>query len=112
MTYIVLWVLPLVTVLQPILRFRAICEHGAVTDFSSPLTAARTNLGPAILRWLLFPHHVNYHVEHHMYPAIPHYNLPVCHREMADRGLFAGAQVIPVSETVRRVFADPVPATG
>src|SRR6185437_14394642 len=27
--YLVLWVLPLLTVLQPILRLRAICEHGA-----------------------------------------------------------------------------------
>jgi hypothetical protein len=42
--YLVLWVLPLVTLLQAILRLRAICEHGAVTDFTSPLTAARTNL--------------------------------------------------------------------
>src|SRR4051812_8224309 len=47
--YLVLWILPLVTVVQAILRLRAICEHGATTDFSSPLTAARTNLVP---RWL------------------------------------------------------------
>ncbi|PON19444.1 fatty acid desaturase [Candidatus Entotheonella serta] len=37
--YVLLWLLPLVTILQPILRFRAICEHGAVTNFASPLTA-------------------------------------------------------------------------
>ena len=37
--YLVLWVLPMLTVLQVILRLRAICEHGAVTDLSSPLTA-------------------------------------------------------------------------
>ncbi|TMH70044.1 MAG: fatty acid desaturase, partial [Betaproteobacteria bacterium] len=54
--YLVLWVLPLVTVVQAILRLRAIAEHGATTDFSSPLTAARTNLGPGWLRWLIFPH--------------------------------------------------------
>src|SRR5207249_3729954 len=70
--YLVLWVLPLLTVLQPILRFRAICEHGAVRDLASPLKAARTNLAPAWLRWVLFPHHVGYHLEHHLYPAIPH----------------------------------------
>src|SRR6185503_11050317 len=38
--YLVLWVLPLVTVVQAILRLRAISEHGATSDFSSPLTAA------------------------------------------------------------------------
>jgi len=106
--YLVLWALPLVTVLQPILRFRAICEHGAVTDFSSPLTAARTNLAPAWLRWFLFPHHVNFHVEHHMYPAVPHYNLPACHDEMARRGILDRAEVRPVAETARLVFADRV----
>ena len=45
--YAVLWMLPAVTVLQVILRVRAICEHGAPRDHASPLTAARTNLaGP------------------------------------------------------------------
>ena len=33
--YLVLWILPLVTVVQAILRLRAIAEHGATTDFSS-----------------------------------------------------------------------------
>jgi fatty acid desaturase len=89
----VLWVLPLLTLLQPILRFRAICEHGAVRDEASPLLAARTNLAPRWVCWLLFPHHVNYHLEHHLYPAIPHYNLPRAHDEMKRRGLLENAEV-------------------
>lgn len=106
--YLILWPLPLLTLLQPILRFRAICEHGAVVDYGSALTAARTNTGPAWLRWLIFPHHVNFHVEHHLFPAIPHYNLPRCHREMKARGLLDGAEVRSVGATARIVFADPV----
>jgi len=51
--YLVLWILPLVTVVQAILRLRAICEHGATSDFSSPLTAARTTTCPPWLAWLL-----------------------------------------------------------
>jgi fatty acid desaturase len=58
--------------------------------FSSPLTAARTNTGPAWLEWLIFPHHVNYHIEHHLYASVPHYNLPALHREMAARGVLEG----------------------
>lgn len=108
--YLILWVLPLLTVLQAILRFRAICEHGAVTDLSSPLTAARTNTGPAWLMWLLFPHHVHYHVEHHMYPSIPHYNLPACHAAMHEHGLLDGAEVRPVLDTAKRIFAAPAQA--
>jgi fatty acid desaturase len=104
--YLVLWILPLVTVVQAILRLRAISEHGATTDFSSPLTAARTNLGPAWLQWLLFPHHVGYHIEHHLYASVPHYHLPRLHREMAARGVLDGAEVMPFGTTLGKIFAE------
>jgi fatty acid desaturase len=105
--YLVLWILPLATVVQAILRLRAIAEHGAATDFSSPLTAARTNTGPAWLEWLIFPHHVNYHIEHHLYASVPQYNLPRLHREMTQRGLLQGAELLPFRLTLKKVFADP-----
>ena len=104
--YLVLWVLPLVTVVQAILRLRAIAEHGATTDFSSPLTAARTNLGPGWLRWLIFPHNVNYHVEHHLYASVPQYHLPRLHAEMKRQGVLEGAEVIPFSATLSKIFAE------
>jgi fatty acid desaturase len=104
--YLVLWVLPLVTVVQAILRLRAIAEHGATTDFSSPLTAARTNLGPAWLRWLIFPHNVGYHIEHHLYASVPQHNLPELHREMESRGMLRGAEVLRFSETLEKIFAE------
>jgi len=104
--YLVLWVLPLVTVVQAILRLRAIAEHGATTDFSSPLTAARTNLGPAWLRWLIFPHQVNYHIEHHLYASVPHYHLPRLHMEMQRRGVLASAEVVSFDVTLGKIFAE------
>lgn len=110
--YLVLWILPLVTVVQAILRLRAIAEHGAPTDFSSPLTAARTNLGPAWLRWALFPHNVNYHVEHHLYASVPQYNLPALHREMEGRGILRGAEVIAFRATLGKIFAERSPRTA
>jgi fatty acid desaturase len=111
--YLVLWILPLVTVVQAILRLRAIAEHGATTDFSSPLTAARTNVAPAWLEWLIFPHHVNYHIEHHLYASVPHYNLPALHREMASRGALENAELLPFTGTLKKIFAErqrPAPA--
>jgi fatty acid desaturase len=105
--YLVLWVLPLATVVQAILRLRAIAEHGATTDFSSPLTAARTNVAPAWLAWLIFPHHVNYHIEHHLYASVPHYNLPALHREMRAHGVLESAEVIAFRATLGKIFAEP-----
>jgi fatty acid desaturase len=104
--YLVLWILPLATVVQAILRLRAIAEHGATTDFSSPLTAARTNLVPGWLGWLLFPHNVNYHIEHHLYASVPQYRLPALHRALADRGWLADAEAVPFGTTLRKIFAD------
>ena len=104
--YLVLWPLALVTLLQPLLRFRAICEHGAVVDENSPLKAARTNTGPGWLMWIVFPHDVNYHIEHHMYPSVPCYNLPECHREMVARGILDDAEVRPLTETAKLVFGE------
>jgi fatty acid desaturase len=106
--YLVLWILPLATVVQAILRLRAIAEHGATTDFSSPLTAARTNLAPPWVEWLIFPHQVNYHVEHHLYASVPHYRLRELHREMVARGVLEGAEVIRFRDTLGKIFADPV----
>jgi len=110
--YFVLWVLPAVTVLQAILRLRAICEHGAAADLSSPLTAARTHLPRFDAAWLvarpmLFPHHVNYHVEHHLYPAVPHYRLKQLHRVLDSQGLLEGAEVRAIGTTMRMIFSDP-----
>ena len=106
--YLVLWVLPLITVVQAILRLRAIAEHGATTDFSSPLTAARTNLGPVWLRWCIFPHNVNYHVEHHLYASVPQYNLPRLHAEMKRHGILDEAEVMPFGQTLAKIFAEKI----
>jgi fatty acid desaturase len=89
-----------------------------VTDLASPLTAARTTLTAgsrsgrssdallnALGRVLLFPHHVNYHVEHHLYPAVPHYHLPALHLALQRRGALGGAEVRDLRDTFGRVFA-------
>jgi fatty acid desaturase len=103
--YLVLWILPLVTIVQALLRLRAIAEHGAPGDLSSPLTAARTNVAPAWLEWLLFPHAVNFHIEHHLYASVPQHNLRELHREMVRAGVLEGAEVVPFPVTLRKIFS-------
>lgn len=108
--YLLFWFLPLVTVLQLLLRLRAVCEHGAVTDLSTPARAARTNLSPWLVRFFLFPHHMHYHVEHHLYPSVPHYRLAECHRELQRLGFLDDAEVVPTFRaTLRKIFAEPTP---
>ena len=109
--YLLLWILPALTVQAVILRLRAVAEHGAPSDVSTPLGAARTNIDlPLWARVALFPHHVNYHLEHHLYPAVPHYHLPALHEKLKAHGILDGAEVRPFAATMHRVFAERQPA--
>ena len=105
LAYCLLWIAPLATVVQIILRVRAVLEHGAITDRSSPLTAARTNLAGPLARLFLFPHHVNYHIEHHLFPGVPHYHLSRLHRILAQAGVLEGAEIRRPMQAWQRVFA-------
>jgi fatty acid desaturase len=105
--YVVLWILPAITVQAVILRLRAVAEHGAPAHTRSPFGAARTNIElPLWARVAMFPHHVNYHLEHHLYPAVPHYNLPALHARLRAAGVLEDAEVRPFADTMRRVFAE------
>ncbi len=103
--YLMLWVLPAITVQAFILRLRAVAEHGAPSDTSTALGAARTNIQiPWPVRVALFPHSVNYHLEHHLYPAVPHYRLAELHALLRERGVLEGAEVRTFRDTMTRVF--------
>jgi fatty acid desaturase len=111
--YLLLWLLPLVTVTQALLRLRAVCEHGAPRDTSTPYRAARTTLAPAVVRWFVFPHQMHFHVEHHLYPSVPHYRLHECHAALREAGLLDDAEVVPTfRQTLAKIFAEPTASPG
>lgn len=83
--YLGLWVLPAVTVLQVLLRVRGIAEHAGYSQNPDQTQNARTVINP-IQTFIFAPHNVNYHIEHHIYPSIPYFNLPRVHELMSKRG--------------------------
>lgn len=93
--YLLLWVLPNLTVYMIILRLRGIFEHAAVPDKDDPLGAARTIVdGNPVWSFFLAPFHVAYHLEHHLYPGVPAYNLPALHRALHETGHYDRANVV------------------
>lgn len=106
--YLLIWWLPAWTGYSVVLRIRSIAEHACVSDPSDPLRQTRTTLAPGWLRFLLAPHHVNYHLEHHLFMTVPHYNLPKAHRLLAESGVLARAEVVPnYLEVLRRATSAP-----
>jgi fatty acid desaturase len=92
--FVALWIVPLLTVYQVILRIRGVLEHAAVPDAHDGLRNARTIVATnPILRFMLNPHHVAYHLEHHLFPAVPHYNLPGLHAALKTDPRFERALV-------------------
>jgi len=89
-----LWVLPLLIVYQVLLRLRGVLEHAGVPDTQDPLRNARTVVSHnPLARFFLNPHHVAYHLEHHLYPGVPHYRLPALHAALRATGGFGSALV-------------------
>jgi fatty acid desaturase len=92
--FLLLWVVPLLTVYQVILRVRGVLEHGAIRDPNDGFKNARTIVSRnPMMRFFLNPHHVAYHLEHHLYPGVPHYYLPRLHRALAADSRFSDAMV-------------------
>jgi fatty acid desaturase len=100
--YLLIWWLPAWTGYSVVLRLRSIAEHACVSDPSDPLRQTRTTLAPFWLRFFLAPHHVNYHLEHHLFMTVPHYNLPRAHRLLAATGKLEHAEIAPSYVAVLR----------
>ena len=83
--YLGLWLLPMMTVLQVLLRIRGIAEHAGYSPGRDQRYNARTVINP-LQTWWFAPHKVAYHIEHHVYPSVPFHRLPELHRCMNDRG--------------------------
>jgi fatty acid desaturase len=106
--FFLLWVVPLLTVYQVILRIRGVLEHAAVPDHRDPLRNARTVISKnPLARFFLAPHHVSYHLEHHLYPGVPHYHLPALHRALRARSSFERAYIeTSYQQALRRVVGE------
>jgi fatty acid desaturase len=69
------------TILNLINRLRATAEHLG-TRGDHELNDTRTVLPNWIERFLIAPYGVNYHLEHHLFPSVPGYQLARLHREL------------------------------
>lgn len=84
--YFFFWFLPAITALQVLLRIRGIAEHAGYQPNPDQSRNARTVINP-VQTFVFAPHNVNYHVEHHLYPAVPFHQLPKLHKLMMSKGM-------------------------
>jgi fatty acid desaturase len=90
---ILLWLLPLMTWYQLISRLRNIAEHAMVGPADDPLRNTRTTIANPLMRLVLAPYWVNYHLEHHLFVFTPCWKLPRAHRLLRAAGLLERMEV-------------------
>lgn len=89
------WVLSWATTFSLFVRIRSIAEHAVTETGSDPLKNTRTTRAHVLARLTVAPHHVNYHLEHHLLPKVPHYKLRALHALLRERGAYADATHAP-----------------
>src|SRR5512144_1587446 len=89
--YLLLHVLPIMTLYPLQIRVRSIAEHGFEAGYqpTSPQEAwmTRTSRLNVLERWIIAPFGQYLHYEHHVFPSIPNYNLPHVHRLLMAAGI-------------------------
>jgi fatty acid desaturase len=93
--YFVLWVYPIVAVAVALNIVRSIAEHQPddFPRFRDGLEAAmrpvvRTTVPNWFEKWMLYQANFNYHIEHHLFPAVPRHNLGKLHRHLVAKGFY------------------------
>lgn len=81
--FLVLWFIPLSTIMIALMRYRTITEHLALPN-KSELDASRHTDGTLLERLSISPLNINYHIDHHLFPLVPYYNLPKLHALLLD----------------------------
>ena len=102
-----LWFGTLMTSYMLVVRLRQVAEHAAVPDAldPDPRFNTRTVIAPRWQRWLMAPHYVNYHLEHHLMPGVPCYRLPAFRALLVSKGLLAE---VPAFSSYQQVLSHAV----
>lgn len=102
------WVVPLLTSMQFIIRWAAICEH-EYNNEGAPIVAATPLI---VLKWwekIIFPNlNFTLHIYHHYFPGVSFALLPLVHKRFQEAGLVKEEAVFHgYGDFFRRVLLKP-----
>ena len=80
LVYLLLWVLPYLTVWRVINRLRSIAEHGGMREDDDRRYTTHSVAQHPVAMFLMVPYKIGYHMAHHVDAGVPFRNLPEYHR--------------------------------
>lgn len=90
-----LWWGAYLTTFQLFIRLRAIAEHAVIGNPEDDWQNTRTTKASWISHLFLAPHHVNYHLEHHLLMTVPQHSLPKLHNYLVGKNIFNDGNSAP-----------------
>jgi fatty acid desaturase len=103
--FLLLWVVPLVTSFAYFMLLRDVYQHANADD--GKLTNTRVFFTDPLTLWSVFVYGQDMHVPHHMYPAIPHYNLYRLHRLLQEHNPEYSQNVVECHGTFHNTLGKP-----
>lgn len=85
------WLIPLLIAAQ-LTNVRGLAEHTLTTP-DNVFTETRTVKSNPFVSFMM--NNLNYHLDHHLFPGVPWYNLPKLHSILSDEYKAAGSSVYP-----------------
>jgi fatty acid desaturase len=83
------WIGAYLTTYSLFMRIRSMAEHACTEQGTDMLRNTRTTRAGLLARCTVAPLRVNFHIEHHLMPAVPYFQLAAMHRMLRERGLVA-----------------------
>ena len=80
--YLLFWVVPYFSTFFMFQYIRSVAEHFGELAYDDLLTSSRTVKPSFVERFFIAPHNVGYHLEHHLFPAVPFYHLVDLHETL------------------------------
>lgn len=86
------WVIPMILI-NTMVNIRGMSQHTLLPEPNHPIRGSRTILTNPVTTFFMC--NENYHLEHHLYPRVPWYNLPRLHALLKEELTAQGAPFIP-----------------
>lgn len=102
--YLVLWLLPHLTVWRVINRLRSVAEHGGMQRGNDRRVATHAIRQLPMARFYLVPYNIGFHLSHHVDSGIPFRSLPEYHRELQRAGYLTADLEYPSYRAVWRAL--------
>lgn len=86
------WLVPML-IINTLVNIRGMSQHTLLEHHSDTILGTRSILTHRVIAFFMC--NENYHLEHHLYPGVPWYNLPRLHQALQSELSAMGAPYIP-----------------